>query len=336
MRRSSGTAKRNGRLMVLGGATLALWLAAAPPATAQVFPFALPFMPDSTVGETVEARILLRYNGGVSSLTISAIDVYPSCTEANDDCNGGVANAEAGVLDLAPGAATNGTATGTTTDPGGNDTCTGAWSLVPDNPDPNLAKKWRFVPPGGEGTLAINETEDCTVRFPALVLRVPTNDVGGAPGVGTRMNVGMTTSGTGTSRQGGFNVYNVAAAAPPAATSAPSTTSTSTTTPSRNASPTTSAPPTGGQASAQQGPTTSAPAPSSSSSQSPVQQNAATTTTSPGGRSATSSTEPLPGTGSPVPELVALAALLAVLGAIVVHRHQHLAEVLAELQRGSG
>lgn len=305
--------------MALAGATFVLWLASAPPAIAQVFPFALPFMPDSTVGQTVDARIILRYNGDDASLTISAIDVYPACTASGDDCEGGVANAEAGVLDLAPGVATTGTGNGVTTNPGGNTTCTGAWSLMPDNPDPNLAKKWRFVPPGGEGTLAINETEDCTVSFSAMALRVPTTDVSGAPGVSTRINVGMTTSGTGSTREGGFNVYSVAEPTP-----APSTTSSTTTTLPA------SAPVAVSPTSAQQTPTTSSAPPTTQAA------GEQTTTTSPSGQSSSETTQPLAGTGSLAVELIALAAPLIVLGGIVVHRHQRLTEFLEEVQRGSG
>ena len=119
-------------------------------------------------------------------LTISAIDLYPACTSGAVDCSGGTA--EAGVFALSA------TGTGSST-PAGNASCEGTWTIVPDTGNPLTASRYRFVPPGGEGTLLLATGEVCVVSFTATTLRVPTIDVDPAPGVQTFPTASSTATG---------------------------------------------------------------------------------------------------------------------------------------------
>ena len=160
----------------------AVWL--APPSGALIFVVPAPgWVPTSTVGQTYGASLGI---GNFSTppqstsnpvLTISAIDLYPACTSGAVDCSGGTA--EAGVF------AVSATGTGSST-PAGNASCeVGTWTIVPDTGNPLTATRYRFVPPGGEGTLLLPTGEVCVVSFTATTLRVPTFDVDPAPGVQT-------------------------------------------------------------------------------------------------------------------------------------------------------
>jgi hypothetical protein len=152
--------------------------------------------PDTVVGQTFPASLGIQ-NGSTPpdstnfpTLRMNAIDLYPACPSTAVDCSPGPP--EAGVYDLAPGPAINGSGTGASI-PAGNATCEGTWSLVPDNPNPALAVRWRFVPPAGEGTLILATSEVCAVSFTATTLRVPTFDVqAGMPGVQTNHATGVT------------------------------------------------------------------------------------------------------------------------------------------------
>jgi len=168
---------------------------------ANAFPFAnvaATFF-DTVVGQTTTVSLGIQNSSTDPEATqfptmkMAAIDLYPSCTVNAVDCGGGTA--EPGVYDLAPGPATSGTGTGQSINgpPGGNPTCeSGNWTLVPDNPDPALATRWRFIPPGGEATLILAVNEVCAVTFDVITRRVPTNDTNAAPGVQTRHATGVT------------------------------------------------------------------------------------------------------------------------------------------------
>ena len=163
----------------------AVWL--APPSSAFLFVLPSPSFPTNTVvGETFPATLGI---GNFSTppestanpvLTISAIDLYPACSLSVVDCSVGVA--EGGVFAL------SGTGTGAYSgppDPVSAATCNGTWTITPSTGNPNTAPRFRFVPPGGEGTLLLPTGALCAVSFTALTRAVPTIDALPAPGVQT-------------------------------------------------------------------------------------------------------------------------------------------------------
>jgi hypothetical protein len=164
-------------------AVLAASLVVASPAGAFIFVAPAPNFPDSVVAQTVPAAVGIVNNSTPPEsttdpvITITNIDLYPACTSTSVDCTGGTA--EAGVYAL------SGTGTGQPIGQGGAG-CTGTWTIVPDTGNPATATRYRFVPPGGEGTLQLATGQTCVVNFTATARRVPTNDVNATqPGVQT-------------------------------------------------------------------------------------------------------------------------------------------------------
>ncbi len=171
---------------VTGGVALivAFSVLLAPGAKAFIFVVPAPSFPDTvTVGQTFPASLGI---GNFSTppesdanpvFTVSQIDLQPACSDGSAPlCNSGVA--EAGVVALSA------TGTGSSTPPG-NTTCEGTWTIVPDTGNPNTATRFRFEPPGGEGTLLLATGETCAVSFTALTLRVPSIDGSPDPEVQT-------------------------------------------------------------------------------------------------------------------------------------------------------
>jgi len=171
-------ARSTSRLGALA-ALLAAWLVAvAPPASASFVVAVIPSWPATTaVGQTFPAQLTI---GNLSTppdagtpMSIRSIDLYPACP-GSPLTPGCPAGAEAGVYALS--------ATGVGSGPA---SCSGTWTIVPDTGNPATATSYRFVPPGGEGTLTLTAA-GCTVSFTGTTLRVPTVDVNsGVPGVQT-------------------------------------------------------------------------------------------------------------------------------------------------------
>ena len=192
---------------------VSVWVAA--PASAFFFVGGGPAIPDGFVGQTVPASIGLSNNSTQPenfAVVVTAIDLYPACSNGAADCVGGVIEPDVYKLKDTPvGGST----------PAGNASCEGSWGVTEAQPG-----RWRFVPPGGEGTLTIQPTETCVVNFPVLVLRVPTVDAS-PPQAGTQTapvlratftQVG--TPGPATVRNGGNTTSTVLRASPPITTSA--------------------------------------------------------------------------------------------------------------------
>jgi hypothetical protein len=128
------------------------------------FPGALAIGNFSTPPESIQFPVL----------TMSAINLVPSCDTTAQDCTGGV---ETGVFSLS--------ATGIGSGP---PSCNGTWTIT--QIDPGL---FRFVPPGGEGTLQLGASEFCVVDFVATPLRAPTVDTNPTqPGVQTNQVASVT------------------------------------------------------------------------------------------------------------------------------------------------
>ncbi len=211
----------SGRRNVAGlvAAVSLLSVLAMPAANAFLFLNVAPSFPDTVVGQQFQASLGIQNTSTPPEsttfpvLTVSNIDLYPSCSTTNTDCSGGVA--ESGVYAL------SGTGTGS-----GNPTCTGTWTIVPDTGNPATATRYRFIPPGGEGTLQLATGELCTVQFTGTTRRVPTNDIsGGTPGVQTGHVTGANVTAPGlpgSPRFGLFDVSTVSAATPGLATQASS------------------------------------------------------------------------------------------------------------------
>ena len=148
----------------------------APPSFAAVHLEVVTSFPDTFAGQTFPAGI------GISNLStfpestifptvnVSDIDLYPSCSVPTIGCTGGTA--EPGVYALGP------TGVGQSLF-GGNATCEGTWTVVPDSGDPGNATRYRFIPPGG-GTLSLVNGETCVINFTGTTLRVPTIDTSSA------------------------------------------------------------------------------------------------------------------------------------------------------------
>ena len=197
--------------VVAGAVALAVGSALflGPPATAFILVSSAPSMPNSMVGQTFPMAYGL---GNFSSppesadnpvLTISAIDLYPACSNGNVDCTGGTA--EGGVFALSA------TGNGSSSPPGDAD-CEGTWTIVPDTGNANTAVRFRFVPPGGEGTLTIDTGEMCTVSLTAVTRRAPVIDVNpGAPGIQANAVASATATGTsiGSLRNSGIDVVTI-------------------------------------------------------------------------------------------------------------------------------
>ena len=142
-----------------------LWMAPA----AQAFIFVVPsvsFPGTVTVGQTFPAGIGI---GNFSTppestahpvMPMTEIDLIPACAIAVLDCLLGV---EAGVFQLSA------TGTGAMPSP---PSCLGTWTITEIAPG-----RYRFTPPGGEGSLQLATGEVCVVGFTATALRVPTTDL---------------------------------------------------------------------------------------------------------------------------------------------------------------
>jgi hypothetical protein len=148
-----------------------LW---ATPASAFIFVVpSVSFPVTAGVGQTFGASVGL---GNFSTppestnfplLRFSAIDVVPACTNTALDCLGGVGP---GVFALSP--------TGTGNPGSAPASCRGTWTITELSPG-----KFRFTPPGGEGSLLVATGEACVVNFTVTTLRVPTTDTQPSPGV---------------------------------------------------------------------------------------------------------------------------------------------------------
>ncbi|MEA2828230.1 MAG: hypothetical protein QOG43_2669 [Actinomycetota bacterium] len=190
----------------------------APNANAFLFVVPAPSFPDAvTVGQTFPASIGVTNastppeSTATPVLTLSQIDLYPACSNQIQDCTGGTA--EAGVFAL------SGTGTGSST-PAGNATCEGTWTIVPDTGNVNTASRYRFIPPGGEGTLQLATGQTCAVSFTATTLRVPTIDANtGLAGVQTNQVVSATFN-PGGFRNSGPDQTTIAQATPALSTAA--------------------------------------------------------------------------------------------------------------------
>ncbi|MDQ4133823.1 MAG: VCBS repeat-containing protein [Actinomycetota bacterium] len=158
---------RRGRVTGIAGAVIvaSLTLGVPYPAGAFVAVVAGPGFPESTiVGHTFAASVAL---GNFSTppestrfpvLTLSQINLVPSCDNANQDCAGGV---EAGVF--AVSATGNGF---------GPPSCAGTWTITEINPG-----LFRLTPPNGEGTAQVGPSDFCVVDFTVTPLRLPNVDV---------------------------------------------------------------------------------------------------------------------------------------------------------------
>ena len=160
-------------LLLLGSL---LWQAL--PSRALVFVNTSPQINDSVVGQTVSGSFGINNNNTPPEnfpVQFSNIDFYPSCFAvggATADCGNGVI--ETGVYALSA------TGDGDSIPPG-NATCEGTWPIMLASPG-----RYRFIPPGGEGTLVLAPGEFCIINFTATALRVPTGDTNpGQPGVQT-------------------------------------------------------------------------------------------------------------------------------------------------------
>jgi hypothetical protein len=222
---------------------VSVWL--APLASAHIFAFPGVSFDDIAVGQTATNPAVLGIGNDSTLpeaaaepvLTIWEIDLHAACTSSFQDCRGGTSVAESGVYALSA------TGTGVSTPPGHpstwppppyNSTCEGTWTIVPDTGNPATATRYRFIPPGGEGTLqlraevnvdGIANGETCNVRFSITALRVPTNDVNpGEAGVQTHQVASSTairpSLGPPGHRFGGANQATVAPARPALTTSA--------------------------------------------------------------------------------------------------------------------
>ena len=212
---------RGRRLAGLVSVLLALALIAAPPSPAFVVGNTSPEMPDTVVGQQDAPGQLLIQNSSTAGevLQFTQIDVIPSCNVPNRDCLGGTA--ESGVY------AYSATGTGQGI-PGPIAGCEGTWTIVPNTGDPTTATTYRFVPPGGEGSLTMAPGESCVVTFTFDTLRVPTNDALPDPGVQTFHTSGVTPiqqpGGIVQSRQGFATASTVTPATPGLTTDATFTT----------------------------------------------------------------------------------------------------------------
>ncbi|MCA1683894.1 MAG: DUF11 domain-containing protein, partial [Actinobacteria bacterium] len=142
---------------------ISVWM--APPSQAFIFVVPAPSFPESVVvGQTFPAALGITNASTPPEstlfpvLNVTDIDLVPACSNPNIDCVGGL---DPGVFTLS--------ATGT-----GNDgpSCDGVWTITEISPG-----RFRFTPPGGNGTLQLATGETCVVTYTATANRIPAIDV---------------------------------------------------------------------------------------------------------------------------------------------------------------
>lgn len=175
------------RRVTVAGVALGLLLGLTSTASAEILFGPRPSFRDTVVGQTTVAWLdISNLSSPPESIEFpivraTNIDLIPSCTAPDVACS-----PESGVYALSS------TGTGSST-PAGNPTCEGTWTIVADTGDPTTATRYRFVPPGGEGTLALAAGETCRVTFTTTTLRAPTTDVFPESGGVETYQLGVTT-----------------------------------------------------------------------------------------------------------------------------------------------